>query len=110
MRLVTSYRGVCDACGVNIDLFDNKEQARKDVYAHNAEHGCPGGTDVVLKEIPPRKRLDTIKTLRPHTYLGLKEAKDTTEQLPYTYELSSEEDAMQLAMELEELGCVVEVI
>jgi large subunit ribosomal protein L7/L12 len=66
--------------------------------------------DVVLKAVPPEKKISAIKVVRAATGLGLKEAKDLVEAAPKTVkENLSKEDAAKLKKELEEQGATVEL-
>jgi len=66
--------------------------------------------DVVLKAVPPDKKISAIKVVRAATGLGLKEAKDLVEAAPKVVkENLSKEDAAKLKKELEEQGATVEL-
>jgi large subunit ribosomal protein L7/L12 len=66
--------------------------------------------DVVLKAVPPDKKISAIKVVRAATGLGLKEAKDLVEAAPKTVkEALSKEDAAKLKKELEDQGATVEL-
>jgi len=66
--------------------------------------------DVILKAVPPDKKISAIKVVRAATGLGLKEAKDLVEAAPKTVkENLSKEDAAKLKKELEEQGATVEL-
>ncbi|HHY63430.1 MAG TPA: 50S ribosomal protein L7/L12 [Clostridiaceae bacterium] len=64
---------------------------------------------VVLKETGPEK-IKVIKVVREVTNLGLKEAKDVTENVPSTIkEGLSKEEANAIAEKFKEVGAVVEI-
>lgn len=64
---------------------------------------------VVLKETGPEK-IKVIKVVREITSLGLKEAKDVTENVPSTIkEGLSKEEATAIAEKFKEAGAVVEI-
>jgi large subunit ribosomal protein L7/L12 len=66
--------------------------------------------DVILKAVPPEKKISAIKVVRAATGLGLKEAKDLVEAAPKTVkENLSKEDAAKLKKELEDQGATVEL-
>src|SRR5271170_2602001 len=66
--------------------------------------------DVILKAVPPDKKISAIKVVRAATGLGLKEAKDLVEAAPKTVkENLSKEDAAKLKKELEDQGATVEL-
>jgi large subunit ribosomal protein L7/L12 len=66
--------------------------------------------DVILKSVPPDKKISAIKVVRAATGLGLKEAKDLVEAAPKTVkENLSKDDAAKLKKELEEQGATVEL-
>jgi large subunit ribosomal protein L7/L12 len=66
--------------------------------------------DVILKAVPPDKKISAIKVVRAATGLGLKEAKDLVEAAPKTVkENLSKDDAAKLKKELEEQGATVEL-
>jgi large subunit ribosomal protein L7/L12 len=66
--------------------------------------------DVILKTVPPDKKISAIKVVRAATGLGLKEAKDLVEAAPKTVkENLSKEDAAKLKKELEDQGATVEL-
>ena len=66
--------------------------------------------DVVLKAVPPDKKISAIKVVRAATGLGLKEAKDLVEAAPKVVkENLSKEDAAKLKKELEDQGATVEL-
>jgi len=56
----------------------------------------------------PVNKIQAIKALRNATNLGLKEAKDTVEGLPFTYHIPSWEDVDAVAQKLREQGFQVE--
>ena len=65
--------------------------------------------DVVLVESGPNK-IGAIKAVRAATTLGLKEAKDAVEGVPFTIkEAISKDDAEALKKKLEEIGAKVEL-
>jgi len=59
---------------------------------------------LVLETIP--KKIATIKVIREHLHLGLKESKAITDEVPYTFFLTSE-GAQRFAAALVEVGCTV---
>jgi large subunit ribosomal protein L7/L12 len=66
--------------------------------------------DVILKAVPPDKKISAIKVVRAATGLGLKEAKDLVEAAPKTVkENLSKEDAAKLKKDLEDQGATVEL-
>ncbi len=66
--------------------------------------------DVVLKSVPPDKKIAIIKEVRAATQLGLKEAKDLVDGAPKTVkEAASKEDADKLKKALEAAGATVEL-
>ena len=66
--------------------------------------------DVVLKSVPPDKKIAIIKEVRAATQLGLKEAKDLVDGAPKTVkEAASKEDAEKLKKALEAAGATVEL-
>jgi large subunit ribosomal protein L7/L12 len=65
--------------------------------------------DVILKDIGAKK-INVIKAVRALTGLGLKEAKEATENAPTTIkEGVSKEDAEEAKKQLEEAGATVEI-
>jgi large subunit ribosomal protein L7/L12 len=71
----------------------------------------PTEFNVILKSSDPSKKIAAIKAVRAITGLGLKEAKGVVEAGDATVkEAVSKEDAATLKGQLEEAGCVVEVV
>ena len=65
--------------------------------------------DVILKETGAEK-IKVIKVVREITALGLKEAKEVTEQVPSTIkEGISKEEAEEIAAKFKEVGATVEI-
>ena len=66
--------------------------------------------DVILKSVPPDKKIACIKEVRAATALGLKEAKDLVDGAPKTVkEGLPKEEAEKLKKSLEAAGAVVEL-
>jgi large subunit ribosomal protein L7/L12 len=66
--------------------------------------------DVVLKSVPPDKKIAAIKEVRAATGLGLKEAKDLVDGAPKTVkEALPKEEAEKLKKSLEAAGATVEL-
>ncbi|MBI5722438.1 MAG: 50S ribosomal protein L7/L12 [Planctomycetes bacterium] len=66
--------------------------------------------DVILKAVPPDKKIAIIKVVRTLTNLGLKEAKDLVDGAPKTVkEGASKDDAAAAKKQIEEAGGTVEV-
>jgi len=66
--------------------------------------------DVILKSVPPEKKIAVLKEVRAATGLGLKEAKDLVEGAPKTVkEALPKADADKLKAAIEAAGGVVEL-
>lgn len=65
--------------------------------------------DVILKGYSEGNKISVIKTLREHLHVGLREAKDMSEALPYTIPSLSAFNSERLMEALKGVGATVEV-
>ena len=70
----------------------------------------PTEFNVTLKSVDAAKKIACIKEVRGVTGLGLKEAKDLSENGGVIKEGASKEEAASIKEKLEAAGCVVEVV
>ncbi|MBK2125561.1 50S ribosomal protein L7/L12 [Fangia hongkongensis] len=108
-----SVMDVCELVKMMEEKFGVSAQAAVAVAGPAADAGAAAEEktefDVVLVEAGSNK-VASIKAVRAATGLGLKEAKDAVEGVPFTVkEAASKDEAEELKKQLEEAGAKVEL-
>lgn len=81
------------------------EEAAEKAKSDSVEKKVTSGQEVVVLTTGSSK-LSTIKVIRDHTNVTLKEAKDIIDNLPHTFSVSTEEKASRFISALSEVGSI----
>jgi ribosomal protein L7/L12 len=105
----TSYTSSLDSIKYEIQELNEKLSLLKDKYLEEGRWEPGEKVSIRLRAVHPEK-IRIIKILRDHTKIGLKEAKDLTDQTPSIIFTGGKNRAERLMSELTELGASVEMV